>query len=258
MPQGGRILLETGSVVLDATYAQIHNGVKPGSYAMIAVTDTGTGMTPEVVSHIFEPFFTTKGAGKGTGLGLSTVYGIVQQVGGHLGVYSEPGMGTTFKIYLPRTEAPVVSTPGPAPQDEMPSGTETILLVEDEEGVRALGRYILESCGYRVLEAANGMEALELAARHDAPIDLLVTDVVMPQVQGRALAEQLTAARPGLQVLFVSGYTDDAVIRHGVLSAETHFLQKPFTPSALACKVRDVLDRRTAKSPAKQSPAVQP
>jgi two-component system, cell cycle sensor histidine kinase and response regulator CckA len=256
MPQGGKLLLETGNVVLDEVYAERHHGVKAGHYAMIAVTDTGVGMTAEVLSHIFEPFYTTKGPGKGTGLGLSTVYGIIQQVGGHLGVYSEPGIGTSFKIYLPPTDAPIPPVES-EPEEGMPFGVETVLLVEDEDGVRALGRYVLQTCGYIVLEAANGREALEIAGRHVGRIDLLVTDVVMPEVQGRALAEQLTDARPETRVLYISGHTDDAVIRHGVLSAETHFLQKPFTPSGLAHKVREVLDGHPApRAPETGAPAV--
>jgi PAS domain S-box-containing protein len=255
MPQGGKLLLETGNVVLDEAYAQSHLDVKAGHYAMIAVTDTGAGMTAEVLSHIFEPFYTTKGPGKGTGLGLSTVYGIIQQVGGHLGVYSEPGVGTTFKIYLPPTDAPVPNA-GFEHEEAMPFGVETILLVEDEDGVRALGRYVLHASGYTVLEAANGREALEVAGKHSGRIDLLVTDVVMPEVQGRALAERLTQERPGIKVLYMSGYTDDAVVRHGVLSAETHFLQKPFTPSGLAHKVREVLDGHPAPRATKSSPPV--
>jgi two-component system cell cycle sensor histidine kinase/response regulator CckA len=242
MPRGGKLTIETRDVELDAAYAATRPDVAPGPYVLLAVCDTGTGMTGAVMAHIFEPFFTTKEVGKGTGLGLAAVHGIVKQSGGHVAVYSEPGLGTTFKVYLPRV--------GPAPAREerpaalpLPRGRETVLLVEDEEALRGLSRRILESCGYTVLEAGIGADALRVAEEHAGPIELLVTDVVMPGMGGRELSERLTAARPGLRALYVSGYTDDAIVRHGVLAAESAFLQKPFTPAALARKVREVLDR---------------
>jgi CheY-like chemotaxis protein len=201
-------------------------------------------MTSEVRARIFEPFFTTKGAGKGTGLGLAMVFGFVKQSGGHVAVASEPGQGACFRVYLPRTEAtPAVAGPRPG-RESMPQGTETVLLAEDEEGVRALARHVLHSCGYSVLEAGDGGEAVRLARTHPGTIHLLVTDVVMPGgVGGRQVAEVLLARYPKARVLFTSGYTDDAVIQYGIAEANTVFLQKPFTPTTLARKVREVLDR---------------
>jgi two-component system cell cycle sensor histidine kinase/response regulator CckA len=207
----------------------------------LAVSDTGCGMTPEVQARIFEPFFTTKGVGKGTGLGLATVYGIVQQSGGLVEVHSEVGTGTAFKIYLPRVEEQITS----GKSQELisaPRGTETILLVEDDESVRALSRRILQSSGFTVLEAGHGEEAIRVCERHQGHIHLLVSDVVMPGLGGRQLAERLLTLRPELKVLYLSGYTDDAVMRHGVLEEQVHFLQKPFSTAALARKVREVLD----------------
>jgi PAS domain S-box-containing protein len=242
MPQGGKLTLGTGSVELDRDYAQRHLGVQPGHYVMLAVSDTGTGMTEEVKAHLFEPFFTTKEEGKGTGLGLAMVYGIVDQSGGHVEVYSELGVGTTFKVYLPRAEE-VAEQVG---QDQQPQallgGAETILLVEDDEMVRELARRSLEQQGYTVLGAEHPDQALLTNVRHDGPIDLLITDVVMPGMGGRELVAWVTKERPEARVLYISGYTEDAIVRHGVLQADTAFLQKPFTPSALAHKVRQVLD----------------
>jgi PAS domain S-box-containing protein len=241
MPTGGQLTIELRSFELDDNYARVHPTVRTGPYVLLAVADTGTGMDEATRARVFEPFFTTKGE-KGTGLGLATVFGIVQQAGGHIDVYSEPGHGTTFKVYLPRIAAAAdQSVVGVAPS-EMPAGTETVLLVEDEDGVRALTRHVLAECGYLVLEARDGVDAMRMAARHEGPIDLLITDVVMPRLGGRATAVRLRADRPSLRVLYVSGYTDDAVVRHGILEAEVHFLQKPFTPLALAVKVRQVLD----------------
>jgi CheY-like chemotaxis protein len=220
---------------------------------LLSVRDTGIGMSPEVQAHLFEPFFTTKAEGKGTGLGLSTVYGIVNQSGGHIRVDSEPGHGASFTVFFPRVappadagraparEAPAAGAPAPAPPIGGPR--ETLLLVEDAGRVRAVVREILEAQGYRVIEARHGADALRVSAEHAGPIDLLVTDVVMPQMSGRELARRLTALRPGLRVLYVSGYTDDAIVRHGMAGAGSAFLAKPFTADALADMVRRLLAR---------------
>jgi CheY-like chemotaxis protein len=209
---------------------------------MLAMSDTGCGMDAETLSHIFEPFFTTKGEGKGTGLGLSTVYGIITQSGGHLSVYSEPGAGTTFKIYLPRTEETAQSPELSAATPELPQGWETILLVEDDEMVRTLARELLSISGYTVLEARDGTEAMWIAERHDGPIHLLLTDVVMPQMSGPEVAKGLAFMRPQTKVLFMSGYTSKATSHHAVGDLGEAFLQKPFTLDTLALKVRQVLD----------------
>jgi CheY-like chemotaxis protein len=207
---------------------------------VLQVSDTGCGMDRETQARIFEPFFTTKELGKGTGLGLSTVYGVVKQSGGYIWVYSEPGRGTTFKIYLPRVDQPVTpSEPGSGQKDA--KGTETILVVEDAPALRELTRELLESQGYTVLEAADGAEALRVAEKHQGPIHLLLTDVVMPGMDGRVLAESMVRSHPDLKVLYVSGYTDDAILRHGVLDSKIVLLQKPFTRENLARKVREVL-----------------
>jgi signal transduction histidine kinase/CheY-like chemotaxis protein len=241
MPQGGKLTVETANVFLDQTYAQQHSGVVPGAYVMLAVSDTGTGMDAETRRHIFEPFFTTKEVGQGTGLGLSTVYGIVKQNGGNIEVYSEEGVGTTFKIYLPRIagQADVVDIENN--DKELSTAAGTILLVEDEDIVRALTKQVLEECGYTVIEARNGVEALAICNSGDCKFDLLMTDVVMPQMGGRELANKLKEKLPDLQILFTSGYTDDAVVRHGVIEVGTNFIQKPFTPDSLAKKVREIL-----------------
>ncbi len=241
MPTGGKITIETDNVYLDENYAQTYFEVPIGPCVMLAVTDTGHGMDKATQVRIFEPFFTTKGQGKGTGLGLATVYGIVKQSGGHITVYSEPDQGTTFKIYLPATETSVTSLPAPQTQPVTHHGAGTVLLVEDDEPVRSLVQRALQAEGYTTLEACSGSEALSLAGQHQGEIDLLLTDVVMPQMSGRELAEQLKALYPQMKVLFMSGYTDDAVVRHGLLTAETEFLPKPFSPSKLASKVREVL-----------------
>ena len=241
MPRGGTLTLETDDVELDAAYAAEHPEATPGPHVMLAVTDTGTGMDAATRARIFEPFFTTKEKGKGTGLGLSTVFGIVRQSGGTVWVYSEPGHGTTFKIYLPRTREAVVSSVAPPP-DPSPRGTETVLLAEDDGPLRLLVRTALARLGYQILEAQSADEALLLCARFSGPIHLLLTDVVMPKVGGRELAERLAEQRPDTRVLFMSGYTDDTVVRHGVLAAGIAFLQKPVTPQSLARKVREVLD----------------
>jgi PAS domain S-box-containing protein len=243
MPQGGKLTIETRNVELDADYAALHPLVKPGRYVMVAVSDTGSGMSQETKAHIFEPFFTTKGPGKGTGLGLATVYGIVKQCGGHVGVYTELGHGTSFKIYLPPVGDKVSSGKSLCGNKMAPHGKETILLVEDEDAVRAITKLALQSLDYTVLEARNGEEAVRICERHTEPIHLLITDVVMPEMGGRQVAERLASRKQGIKVLFLSGYTDDAVVRHGILQAEVAFLQKPFTPTALANKVREVLDQ---------------
>jgi CheY-like chemotaxis protein len=244
MPQGGRLTIETCNVALDESYTLGQPEVQPGRYVLLAVSDTGVGIDAATQARVFEPFFTAKGE-RGTGLGLATVYGIVKQSGGHIAVYSEPGVGTTLKVYLPRMTGARSgkSLHGPA---DLPSGTETILLVEDDEGVRALGRLVLQRCGYTVLEADNGTAALRVALNHPGQIDLAVTDVVIPGIGGREFAARLADLRPALRVLYLSGYTDDAVVRHGVLESEVEFLQKPFAPAALAQKVRDILDRQAA------------
>jgi signal transduction histidine kinase len=242
MPGGGKLTIETANVILDEGYARRHVSVKPGPCVMLAVTDTGSGMDKETQSHLFEPFFTTKRTGEGAGLGLSTVYGIVKQSGGNIWAYSELGQGTTFKIYLPRVEEAVKTYRPKTAPTVSPGGSETILLVEDEEAVRTIVSKILQNRGYTVLEAHHGNEALQICERHEGPIHLMVTDVVMPQVSGRELAERLTLLRPEIRVLFMSGYPDNAIVHHGVLGAGTAFLQKPFTLNALECKVRELLD----------------
>jgi CheY-like chemotaxis protein len=243
MPQGGQLTLEAADVELDSSYASSHESVLPGHYVMIAVSDTGIGMDAETQARIFQPFFTTKEQGKGTGLGLATTYGIVKQSEGHIGVYSEPGKGTTFKVYLPRIDQAVeVIAPTQVPVDEPPRGCETILLVEDEEAVRSLARGLLESSGYEVLEANGAHEALQVGKRHKERIHLLLTDVVMPQMSGRELAEHLAPLHPETKVLYMSGYADNAVVHHGLLDPSAFFLQKPFTADALARKLREVLD----------------
>jgi PAS domain S-box-containing protein len=241
MPDGGRLAIETGNVELDAAYVRQHPGVAPGRYVMLAVSDTGCGMDEPTRSRIFEPFFTTKAPGRGTGLGLSTVYGIVTQSGGHVHVYSEPGSGSCFKIYFPRVEEEVPAAPD-AVDVVSPGGRETVLLVEDEAMLRRVARDILEDLGYTVLSASNGTEAAQVAARYDGPVDLLLTDVVMPGMSGRAVAELILAARPGMRVLYMSGYTDGAIAHHGVLDAGVAYLEKPFTIETLSAKVRAVLD----------------
>jgi PAS domain S-box-containing protein len=241
MPEGGRLTLETSNAVLDETYARSHPTVELGRYACLAVTDSGHGMDAATQARIFEPFFTTKGVGKGTGLGLATVFGIVKQSGGHISVYSEPGHGTTFRVYLPRVDEATAAPPKTETLTR-PHGTEVILLVEDEADVRLLARESLEPFGYTVLEAQNPSDAVMIARAHPGPIHLLLTDVILPQRSGRALANELAVSRPIPAVLFMSGYTADAIVHHGVLDEGTAFLQKPFTPAALANKVRETLD----------------
>jgi len=243
MPSGGKLTIETANVELDKEYARRHVAVTPGRYVMLSVSDTGVGMAKEVQEKIFEPFFTTKEKGMGTGLGLSTVYGIVKQSGGNIWVYSEPGQGTTFKIYLPRVNEPVEEIGKKALIEEVPTGNETILVVEDDEEVRKLAVRILEKQGYRVFMAKQGNDALSLCEKHDEPIHLIVTDVVMPGMSGRKLAERLKETHPEMKVLYMSGYTDNAIVHHGVLEPGIQFLQKPFTVESLSRKVREVLDK---------------
>ncbi len=242
MPQGGKLTLETRNIDLDSSYTLEHSLVKPGPYVQLTVSDSGIGMDEETQAHAFEPFFTTKPRGQGTGLGLAMVYGTVKQSGGFIWVYSEPGHGATFKIYLPRVDAPVESATPPAPVERPPRGSETVLLAEDEPAVRAIAQQVLERQGYTVLAAPSGADALALAAQHGVTIHLLLTDVVMPGMSGRDLADRLTAQRPGIRVLYISGYTDNAIVRHGMLEPGLAYLQKPFRPDALVRKVREVLD----------------
>ena len=265
MPQGGTLTIETSNVYLDNEYARHHTTIRPGNYVMLAITDTvpafrstsaevrnviasmaitdtGTGMDATIQAHMFEPFFTTKSQGKGTGLGLSTVYGIVKQSEGNIWVYSELGKGTTFKVYLPRVDEVALVRVAQEPSSDLQPGRETVLLTEDEEAVRRLTKTILEMNGYQVLEAASGDEALSIYKQDGEHIDLIITDVVMPKMGGRELAQSLLALSPGVKVLYLSGYTDDAIVRHGLLDQKMAFLQKPFTPDALLRKMREVLD----------------
>src|SRR5690348_432105 len=249
MPHGGKLMIETANVEFDEEYARLHVPSVPGHYVMVAVGDTGTGMEPEVQKHIFEPFFTTKETGKGTGLGLATAYGIVKQSGGFIWVYSEVGVGTVFKIYFPRV----------LEQDELPTtiqqepgqlkGTETILVAEDEVALRTLICETLERFGYKVLLAADGKEAANVSERYDETIHLLIADVVMPRMSGREVAEHIAAARPKIEALYISGYTDDAIIQRGAIGPNKAFLQKPFTPAALAPKVRQILEHQPDAKP---------
>jgi PAS domain S-box-containing protein len=244
MPKGGKLTIETANVSLDEAYARLHSPVTPGEYVMLAISDTGQGMDSETQAHIFEPFFTTKGT-KGTGLGLSTVYGIVKQSDGYIWLYSEPGKGTTFKIYLPRVSAsgePVPAQPAKALVESGPV-RETILLVEDENTLRHLARQYLSNQGYTVMEANNGVAALQLSATHPGPIHLLLTDVIMPGMNGRDLAERIAAVRPETRVLFMSGYTENAIGQNGILEPGINLLQKPFTLPALKAKVRETIDQ---------------
>ena len=242
MPEGGRLTIETANVTLDAEYARQHVSVAPGNYVLLAVSDTGCGMTDEVKARIFEPFFTTKPPGKGTGLGLATCYGIVRQNGGHIWFYSEPGKGTTFKIYFPQVEADAAEQPEPAAPPRARRGQQTILLVEDDASVRNFAARVLREAGYTVVEASNGLEALQLAAeRQESPIHLLVADVVMPHMGGEELAQHLKAAHPGLRAIFISGYTAQATVRSEAPDEAVEFLQKPFTATTLTYKVDQVL-----------------
>jgi PAS domain S-box-containing protein len=244
MPRGGKLTIETANVELDVHYIRHHMEVDPGPYVLLAVSDTGFGIDKETLPHIFEPFFTTKEPGQGTGLGLATVYGIVRQSGGNIWVYSEPECGTTFKVYLPRVEADADAIDAQVFGNELPQGSETILLVEDEDSVRRLASEILQMNGYRVFEAARGSEAIEICDSERGPIDIMVTDVVMPRMSGPQLADYLSTVRPGMKVLYLSGYSDSAIINHGLLGSGTAFLQKPFTPASLLYKVREILNSK--------------
>jgi signal transduction histidine kinase len=251
MPQGGKLTIATENAELDETYVDRHSMVQPGPYVVLVVSDNGCGMDAEILSHMFEPFFTTKELGKGTGLGLATVYGIVKQSGGYVWAYSEPGQGTSFKIYLPRVEAPA-DTPIPAEATGKPvRGSETILIVEDDDSLRELTGEFLQSSGYTVIEARRPDEALRISEQREGPIDFLLTDVIMPGMNGRQLAAQLASSRPKMKVLYISGYTDDAIMQHGLLEEGIAFLQKPYTRYALTRKVRDVLDSAPLRSDAK-------
>ncbi len=256
MPSGGTVTVETATVELDPSYVEMHAPAQPGSYVRLGVSDTGVGMDAATRAHLFEPFFTTKEPGRGTGLGLATVYGIVKQSGGYIWAYSEPGHGTTFKIYLPHVGAPpeALEAGGAATPASALRGSETILVVEDEENVRRYTRRALEGLGYTVLVASDGPEALRLAAAHARPIHLLLADVVMPGMNGREVARHLSARRPEMRVLYMSGYAADVVLQQGLLEPTLAILQKPFTPDVLALKVREVL----AAGPTGGPPAPQP
>ncbi|HWG44855.1 MAG TPA: PAS domain S-box protein [Gemmataceae bacterium] len=244
MPRGGQLAVTTANVELDAAALRDSPEVTPGSFVCLQVSDTGCGMSKDVRDHLFEPFFTTKGQGKGTGLGLATVFGIVKQSNGHIQVSSEPNQGTTICIYLPCFESVEIAEPRPTSSESAPpDGVETLLLVEDEDGLRALASHTLRQRGYHILEASNGEEALEVSRRHAQPIHLLLSDVVMPKLGGHALAERLVTERRDIKLLFMSGFTDSALFRHGIISGEVECLLKPFTPTVLAEKVREVLDR---------------
>jgi two-component system, cell cycle sensor histidine kinase and response regulator CckA len=247
MPRGGRLVIATENAELEEEYARRHVNVRPGPYVAVSVSDTGVGIDPDVLPHIFEPFYTTKERGKGTGLGLSTVFGIVEQAGGHVRVDSAPGSGTTFTVYLPRLPEPARAgrqkAAAPEARAELPRGTETVLVVEDEAMVRQTVSEMLRISGYTVLQAGHAGEALLVCERHEGPIPLMITDVVMPGMGGRELAQRLMQVRPDMQVLFMSGHTDDAMLRHGVRDALFSFIQKPFTMDVLLRRVRAMLDQ---------------
>jgi CheY-like chemotaxis protein len=245
MPGGGKLTLETANVTFEPDDVGRYPELKPGGYVMLAISDTGRGMSGSVKAHAFEPFFTTKEVGQGTGLGLSTCYGIIKQSGGHISVYSEPGRGTTFKIYLPQVEPPAPTPVTPMDAPGLPRGTETILLVEDDQALREMAATLLRRLGYTVLSAANGVEALSVKHQDNCGhVDLLFTDVVMPHMSGKELADRVRVLFPHTKILFTSAYTENAVVHQGVLNKDMALLQKPFTPSALARKLREVLDKQ--------------
>jgi signal transduction histidine kinase/CheY-like chemotaxis protein len=246
MPSGGTLTIETATVIVDEAYVQRHSIVPPGDYVLLTVADSGQGIATKHLSHIFEPFYTTKEEGKGTGLGLATVYGIVKQNGGFIWVYSEPGQGTAFKIYLPQVHSLSREVRLIKPAEPSPRGCETVLLVEDEASVRQASRQFLIGSGYNVLEAVDGEDALREAREHDGPIHLMITDVVMPRMSGPRLAERLGDDRPEMKVLFVSGYAERTVLQHGKIDVTKRFLQKPFSLKTLAKKVREVLETSSA------------
>jgi signal transduction histidine kinase/ActR/RegA family two-component response regulator len=246
MPHGGTLMIETANVELDENYTRTHTPVKTGPYVMIAVSDTGTGMDEATKAHAFEPFFTTKGPGRGTGLGLSTVFGIVRQSGGAVDIYSAPGRGTSAKVYLPRINQPEILESEES-RSQAAKGHETILIAEDDEMVRSLVKTTLSNSGYTVLDADGAADAQKISENYRGTIDLLITDVVMPKVNGRDLAARIIRRRGGLKVLYMSGYTDGAVVSNGILDKEIAFLQKPFTPAALTDKVREVLGKKDGK-----------
>jgi CheY-like chemotaxis protein len=244
MPYGGRLTFETANVDIDEINLWVHSEAQAGPFVRLSVTDTGIGMSEEVKAHLFEPFFTTKEEGKGTGLGLATAYSIVHQSGGYIDVSSQVGKGTTFHILVPRVGQQAEREGNERVTEGLPGGTETILLVEDEESVREMVSRVLNQCGYVVLEAKHALDAMVLQSQHRGEIDLLLTDVIMPGMGGRDLARRMVHTRPGIQVLYMSGYTDDAIFQHGVLEPGTHLLQKPFKPIVMARKVRELLDAR--------------
>jgi two-component system cell cycle sensor histidine kinase/response regulator CckA len=242
MPAGGRVTIRTANAELGGRSSHAPAEVRPGPYVMLEVADTGVGMDGPTLGRVFEPFFTTKPPGRGTGLGLSTVYGVVKQSGGHVEAESRPGDGTSFRVFLPSVRGTVRPSPVPAYLAEVAGGRETILLVEDEAGIRALGQFLLREGGYTVLAASDGVEAVSVVARHQGEIDLLIADLVMPGMSGFQLTSRLTALRPGLKVLYMSGYSEEVVVGQGDLGSGAPFIGKPFTPKALASKVREVLD----------------
>ncbi len=252
MPSGGKLTVEVAAVELDQLYAVSHPEVEPGSHVMIAVSDTGSGISDEVREHVFEPFYTTKEGSGGTGLGLATVYGIVKQSGGSIGVYSEPDHGAAFKVYLPRVFETPDARPAPTAEPEVGAASATILLAEDDDAVRGIAVLALSRAGYNVLAADSGTMALQLAAEHAGAIHLLVTDVVMREMSGRQVAEELGRFRPDVRVLYMSGYTENTIVHHGVLRPDIEFLPKPFTPTALVSKVREVLGPQEAEGSARR------
>jgi len=242
MPNGGKLIIETGNVYLDETYARTHSGVQPGNYVMLSLSDSGHGMDAETQEHMFEPFFTTKEQGKGTGLGLATVFGIVRQHQGNIWVYTEPGKGTTFKIYLPQPDEMAQPLATDITKSTSLYGTETVMVVEDESMVRKLACETLEAYGYNVIEVESPDNGLHIASTYEGAIQLLLTDVIMPGMNGRELYEKLAVVQPDLKVLYMSGYTDNVIVHHGVLDEGVNFLQKPFTVRGLSQRVRRVLD----------------